>query len=279
MTVQPLAPITHAWLELGNPGPEELGEPRRELQAAVRIAAAWGGDELIWSYPHHALIGPLVGQKQPCQAGVRLADLTLLVLSSAGSHAEVALAGKTPEAAADWLATTLRELSGGELKAPVQQLAPDGLPAGHFTGQPLAAFAELERWFINAQGALLELGREEPTATPVFCRAETLTLCTQILEMGKDGKSPRLITLGMSPGDTTYDEPYFFVRPDAPPIFLERLTLKGEGFWHFDDWFGAILLGTRMILAEPRSGQAARTAAFLRSALLAHRREPARIFT
>ena len=48
------------------------------------------------------------------------------------------------------------------------------------------------------------------------------------------------ITVGFSPGDEFYSEPYYYVR-SWPFVSERRLTpLKTRGFWHDDDWIGAV---------------------------------------
>lgn len=50
----------------------------------------------------------------------------------------------------------------------------------------------------------------------------------------------------MSPGDSTYDEPYFYVTPWPYP---EGATLQPLEFgtWHTKGWTGAVLTGTKLV--------------------------------
>ncbi len=55
-----------------------------------------------------------------------------------------------------------------------------------------------------------------------------------------------LITLGFSPGDQIYNEPYFYVtsRPYLDEENLPKFSTRG--FWHQDEWIGAVYLAKNL---------------------------------
>ncbi len=56
-----------------------------------------------------------------------------------------------------------------------------------------------------------------------------------------DGEGLVTMTRGLSPGDDSYDRPYWYVTPwPWPPADVELPDLP-SGFWHRDHWTGAVL--------------------------------------
>ena len=51
----------------------------------------------------------------------------------------------------------------------------------------------------------------------------------------------RSVGAGMSPGDGTYGEPYFYVSPWPYPEQNVLPALKGKGFWHTEGFTAAVL--------------------------------------
>ena len=78
------------------------------------------------------------------------------------------------------------------------------------------------------------------------------------------------IGLGMSPGDDSYDEPYWYVSPwPVPPATDTLPRLAPTSSWHTKDWFGAVLLSST--LPEEAPAQRAALREFLDAALRASR--------
>ena len=71
----------------------------------------------------------------------------------------------------------------------------------------------------------------------------------------------------MSPGDSSYPEPYYYVNPYPSPEDPELPRLSGGGQWHTEGWFGATLTATKLIEGGPESEQGQRTQRFRESAI------------
>jgi hypothetical protein len=50
--------------------------------------------------------------------------------------------------------------------------------------------------------------------------------------------------VGLSPGDSSYAEPYFYVTPWPYPESPALPQLPAGAAWHRTGWFGAVLTGT-----------------------------------
>lgn len=280
--------IARAWQQLGDPKPTDLVDARLQAHWAVQIVSTAGRTHLEtraddshtnlgWVDAHGALAGRQVGAHR---AALRLADLTLLLLDEGDLVvAEQALGGKTLDQGYAWLQQALEQQAGksGELQRPDYEMPEHAVSGGEPFSADAEALAELSRWFHNADLLLQKLAGWESNATEVRCWPHHFDLATLILEdpiveVGADEASARSIGVGMEPGDHNYAEPYWYCTPWPEPRYLERPMLHGEGFWHFEnDWFGAVLTGTRLVTAAPEDAQARRAEMFVRSAVAGSR--------
>lgn len=56
-----------------------------------------------------------------------------------------------------------------------------------------------------------------------------------------DPETSKSINLGMSPGDSSYNEPYFYISPWPYPVEELPDIASSGGFWHEHNWVGAVL--------------------------------------
>ena len=204
--------------------------------------------------------------------------MTLLVFDEGGAIAEsFTLEGQTIDSAVSWLDEMVAAGSGGPPEGPIR-IRDYEMPA-HPVAEGAAfvldhppAFAELARWFANGNLVLKDLTSSDRGWAEVRCWPHHFDLGTVIsLESSGDASSGRSIGVGLTPGDASYPEPYFYVNPygladppaDPPP-------LESGGRWHTEGWFGAVLTATS-ILGEPAVTQKPAVSSFLRGAVDAAR--------
>ncbi|MCG8423260.1 MAG: hypothetical protein MJE77_35610 [Proteobacteria bacterium] len=278
----------HAWQVLGAVAPTALTQARLTAHWAAQVLSA-AADAAIehkpddshsnveWLAEHNALTGHLIGDKM--RIGLRLADLTLLVLSAKSTDdkavavtAELALDGATLDRANAWVASQIETHVGSLLAKPIKLRdyeMPDH-PARQ--GEPFAigpmvpALEELGRWFANADRVLRSLRQQNSNASPVACWPHHFDIATLIvLDPGEDAEKARSIGVGLSPGDSTYDEPYLYVNHWPIVAESERPALK-VGQWAP---FGAVLLGSQLVdtSAAEAEAQKERALAFIRSSV------------
>lgn len=274
-----------AWHTLGATGPHALADAWRQLHWAAQVPAAFASSgvearpddshlNLGWDDPSGALLTRAAG---PVRAGLRLADLTLLVLGGAGAPAEYPLGGHTLSDGLDWM----REAAGRAMEAPpAAPLAPRGwdmpehaVGAGaRFEPAPPAAFEEVARWYANVDLVLGELAAATEGASEVRCWPHHFDLATFVsLDAGRTSGDAPSVGIGLAPADAGIDEPYVYANPRPRPEAPAPPTLEAGGEWHREGWFGAVLRASRLLEGDA-AGQRARLEVFLRSAVAADRR-------
>jgi hypothetical protein len=289
-TIDFSATIAH-WQPLTRPRASELEDTRKQLHWATQIVSALGTTlatprsdfshtNLEWSQAHHGLLSHARIGHPELHALLRFPDVTIELLRGEGDSERtlfsLPLAGQRftdvftqfEAAVGKALGRDDFELRRPRHDLPAHRVDPEG--AGEsFGGWRAHALVELTRWFANGDRALRELATQDPRATPVRCWPHNFDIATLLVierehQNDPDSDVTRSIGVGMTPGDGSYADAYWYVMPwphAAPPTLTK---LDGGGIWHQDGWVGAVLTSTA--LREP---QAERFAAFMRSALLA----------
>jgi hypothetical protein len=201
--------------------------------------------------------------------------MTMHVMAGDDVRASLELAGNTLEDALAWATGELERIHGPlEAKPAIPTYEMPAHAVG--TGSPFAApdhdaLDELARYYANASRFEHVVSSKTLGASPVRCWPHHFDVATLVTldQPGTDPEAARSIGFGMSPGDTSYEEPYFYVNPW--PLSQEREghpELGGIGHWHTEGWFGAVLPASsiaegaavdqaRQVLAHVQSGFAA----------------------
>lgn len=288
---------------LGNVDAQHLVNARLQLHWAALLAAEVG-KRLLPPRPDFsqqsfewveragggvgALVQGEVAGPRPFRAGLRLADLTLVLADGEGAALrELALSGQTVAEAHAWLAAEVDALRGEPLDPPLPSpgISPEmpTHPVGtgrRFTLADAAPFVEVARWFANADGLLREIAARESGASPVRCWPHHFDLATLItLETGATPESTRTVGAGLSPGDGGRAVPYFYVTPWPYPKSPSKSStasnlpaLAGGGTWNTEGWLGAVLEAGAISSAGSGEGQEGQVREFLDSAVAACRR-------
>jgi len=156
------------------------------------------------------------------------AELRLSVLD--GNLSETAsflLDGHTLDEGRQWLIGTL----GHEFDLIDYEMPPHPVrDGGAFTREDDGALEAIGRGFVNASTLLTSHDGGD-----VRCWPHHFDIA-YLLELGND----KSIGVGWSPGDTSYDEPYWYVAPWPHPAGPDRPELPG-GHWHHEGFVAAIL--------------------------------------
>jgi hypothetical protein len=260
------------WRRLGEPPPAELTEGRLQLHWAAQVVGA-AGRALATPEPddgHTSLSwqgGVLAGR--PVADGRRLAlDVAALGLAVLGPGGEAAdrldLAGRTLEEAFDWARAHLR----GALRRPDYDMPAHPVAEGApFSGRDRAALAELARWYGDAALALERLAAGEKAAPPVRCWPHhfDIAIFVPLDPPGADPQSARSVGIGLSPGDESIPEPYWYVVPSPFPEEHDLPPLDGGGVWWTEGFSGGVLRGSDLVRAATGPDQASQAMTFLRS--------------
>jgi len=274
--------VPMTWQLLGQVPPAELRNARLQAHWAVQVLSAAGETFLepapdtshtamTWDAKQGAFVGRTLSGERTCRVALRVADLTLLLLSEGDSPvAELTLPGHTLAEAYRFTAQAIQSCTRAARPRPLVHpgygLAPHPLAeSGRFERD--AGLPELARWVANAESALHRLERETPSAGEVLCWPHHFDLATLItVEMDRTGDPVRTVGVGFSPGDEFIEQPYWYV--NHRPV-TERSELPGlaEGEWFTDGWLGAVLRGDVLVSAGSASDQEGRLRAFLASAV------------
>jgi len=225
-------------------------DARLQLHWAAQAAAGVGRsllspqpdfshESFVWSDERGAMLQGLVtNTSRPFRAGIRLQDLTLLVVDAHGAiESELPMNGRT---LAEGFAFFEQRAESSTLKHPPEGMPDHPVAQGATFDADLGALAELSRHYAEAASTLDEVRRAEAGAGPLRCWPHHFDIATLITIRG-NGEDAHTVGVGMAPGDDSYREPYYYVTPwpyprDAtPPAFP-------HGAWHTNGWFGAVLL-------------------------------------
>ncbi len=245
------------WENLGAVNPKELTGARLQTHWMAQAAAAvgkqllphrpdFGEQSFQWSDGLRALVQEPVEAEWPFRSGLRLAPPALLLAD--GDDAilrELPLDGRTLEEAYAWVREQVEGLLGRPLAQPLErpgELPPHPVSGGApFSSADAGAYAEIGRYYTNADRVLRDLQRRSPGASLVRCWPHHFDSATLIaLDPDAPSEEARSIGVGLSPGDGSYDEPYFYVLPWPAPEG-DLLELAGGGRWHTEGWTGAVL--------------------------------------
>jgi hypothetical protein len=274
------------WETLGAVDPRELTDARLQLHWAAQAAAGVGRQLL----PHQAdygeqsfqwFAGPRVLAQEVVEgkfrSAVRPYPAALLLLNEDGSTlAELPLNGRTLDAAYEWVKVEVESLWGRPLETPLERPGEDfsshpvGNGATFATSGP--GFAEIGRYYADADRVLRAVAGRNPGASPVRCWPHHFDIATLILlDEGADEEKARSIGVGLSPGDGGIPEPYLYVLPWPAPATTGLPELAG-GRWQTEGWVGAVLEASGFTGAGSNGSQARRVEAFLDSAVSGCRR-------
>jgi hypothetical protein len=274
-------PVPATWEGVGTPAPDALVDDRLQLHHAFQLVATFG-QSLVPERPDDSHRGATWDParrlllSEPAAGGVRLAlapsSLAVCLLEGVEERARLGLRGRTVEEAREWLEVEGREVTGGPLEVgrPEFQIPTHDVGEGMRFSAGTAGLAELERWFQNAQLALEAVRGVEPRASEVRCWPHHFDIATLVVVQDADApEGMRTVGLGLSPGDDSYAEPYWYGSPWPPPPVADLPALEGLGRWHVQGWVGAVLTGSELVAAGDGPDQGHAAAAFLDSALRA----------
>ncbi len=275
------------WQPLGGVPPADLVDARLQLHRAAQVISGFGA-----TYVEHAedfshtsmewLAGPDVLAGRPTQSNPSLrvtldpGRFALGMLAQGSDAGRLPLDGHSLDDGYEWVEQRLRTVFGSNavtrLERPEVPTPPGpGLEGTPFAFAPPEPFGELGRWYGNAAVVLDHVASKEPHASPVRCWPHHFDIAVLIpLDVGEHGETARSIGVGMTPGDDTYPEPYWYVLPWPRP--QEEPPSLPIGRWHTDDWYGAVLPGREVVSRSDGGWQRATVEEFVRHAMTASRR-------
>ncbi len=204
------------------------------------------------SFVSHSMKGGYVG--------LSFSPFSLFVLDQNGSKSDLPLDGVSDKDADLWLddqliSMGLNKASHIELpyELPKEAVAKSVYREGEFE-EHLGALAA---WFDVANQTLTKLvdanTHLRPGPSPVRCWPHHFDIATYVaLETG-DPETARGIGVGLSPGDPTYAEPYFYINP-WPHLSVDALPAAiRPGHWHTDGYVGLTATASELLTTKTPS--------------------------
>lgn len=251
------------WKTLQYPATEELEEARHQFHQAIQNVSSIGRSflptdqsdknaNLEWDSKLQRLAGRWIEGEEMFRSSFSLSDFSVLLVDELfNTISSISLKGKKQREVMIWLEEQIDELGlkSNDISLKLPYTIPEYPTAkGEAFGEvyPLAGH-ELEAWFHNADLVLKKLTVEIEGASKVRCWPHHFDIASLItlVDTG-DAETSKSINIGMSPGDENYNEPYFYVSPWPYPLTeLPDISDTG-GFWHEENWIGAILRASDM---------------------------------
>jgi hypothetical protein len=259
------------WIELNNFSREELSEARKQIHQAAQLPAIAGRGlnpkdssdnyaALIYDKNNNRLTSQSLGDSE-FRVALCISDFKLVIINGKEeSSTSFTLDSIAYDEAFSWLADKLSQLGfdSNKLNKDLPYKIPEyptskGTP---FKQTNIADFIELQNYFFNAAFVLENISKNEKNISRVYCwphHFDTAALIT--IERNSSPEKSKTIGVGLSPGDESYNEPYFYVSPWPNPENKENLPKLNHGHWHRQGWFGAVLAATEIIKNNDKSEQ------------------------
>jgi hypothetical protein len=251
---------------------ENLTQARLQLHYAIQFVAIAGEgllaptpdnsqSSLMWHVDRQCLIGQSISAPQPFRVALDPRRLVLQLWNSTdGAIATFSLHEQTLETGLVWLKAQV-EARGADPERLRWIDYPSDFPDAEFArGAAFDAYrclternllvdyySQTHMWLMALQMTQLLRTLE---VSPIHIWPHHFDMAC-LISLG-DGE--RSIGVGFSPGDGSYDEPYWYVSPWPYPPAEKLPSLDGCGVWHTQDWVGAIL--TAAHLESDRQGLA-----------------------
>ena len=263
--------VDSSWTRVGGIAPSALADTRLELHHAVQIIVSAAisfiparpddsHTAMSWNAPRRALVTEPIAARHTVRIALGVEDLNLDLLDDGdNSLASYQLPGHTIADAGDWLSAALAKegLDRSRFTSRKHYTIPNHVVAsgGKFSTTAKAERAELARYWSNAASYLIALASKIPGASEVLTWPHHFDIAT-LTELPKtpSGKTPT-IGVGLSPGDDSYHEPYWYVGPQPRPDVSNAAKLGGGGRWHTQGWIGAALPASDFIDTQDQRTQ------------------------
>ncbi len=237
--------MTTTWQLTGKINPQELTESRLQLHYAIQFIAATGAalaeplpdyshTSLDWNSELEVLVGSVIRTAQPFQVALDPGSLTLILLNQGSETiASFPLHGKTMAAGLSWLQQELAQLGVNASKIAFLNYPPDDFPdhalahGAAFDASPELALSELTDYYANTHHLLQSIIATHEDASAIRIWPHHFDMATLIMLPGMINGSPLTVGVGLSPGDSSYHEPYWYVSPYPYPDPASLPALDG----------------------------------------------------
>ncbi len=252
------------WKNLGATDQRSLVNSKNQLHQAVQLVAAVGRnyhlpvrDDHFGSLEWLPEINGLAGQEIDTASGkikcaLNFDNFNLQFLVDGTSEHSIPLEGKLDQGILQEMQDSLESLglNGSKLdlekpyKIPKYQIGQSEV----YTANP-KEFKGLSKYFGNSNAVLQAISANVEGASDVQCWPHHFDIATLItLKDTGDPETSSSMGIGLSPGDESYQEPYFYITPwPYPDLNKTKLPPLPVGHWHTEGFVAAILTGTTLL--------------------------------
>jgi hypothetical protein len=273
------------WQFIGKVQSQELTESRLQLHYEIQFIAAAGAalaeplpdyshTSLDWNPTLEVFVGCAIRAAQPFQVALDPTSLTIILLDQQNQTlASQPLHGSTLAAGLSWLQQEITKMGTDGSKIEFLDYPPDDFPdhalahGGTFNASLELALSDLTDYYANTDQLLQDIIAQYEDASAMHLWPHHCDLALLIMLPGLKDGHPLTVGVGLSPGDASYDEPYWYVSPYPYPDPTRLPDLDGGGFWHTQHWVGAVLRAAQVTEQANADGQQQQVESFLNSAL------------
>ncbi|UBF30434.1 hypothetical protein K9N68_35135 (plasmid) [Kovacikia minuta CCNUW1] len=277
--------MNNSWHTLKKIHPPALLEARLQLHYAIQLIAATGAalaeplpdyshTSLAWNPDLEVFVGSLIRSPQPFQVALDPISLTIILLNKHSTPiASCPLAGKTMAEGLVWLQQEVAQLGADANKIVFLDYPPNDFPdhalahGAVFDLRQEWGLSELVDYYANTYSLLQDRIAIHEEVSAIRIWPHHFDMAALMMLPGIKNGTPRTIGVGLSPGDPSYSEPYWYVSPYPYPDITNLPPLDGEGFWHTHHWVGAVLPASRLTGDDHAEIQRQQVEAFLHSAI------------
>lgn len=263
---------------------QDLTESRLQLHYAIQFIAATGQaliepqpddsqSSLRWNPELKAFVGGVIPAAKPFQVAIEPVSLTSLILDNQDrTLATFSLDKKTMKEALDWHKSEITKLGVDANKITFLSYPPDDFPdhavthGDSFDATGQEGRKQLTDYYNLTYFVLQDLTTTIDGASSIRIWPHHFDIATLVLLPQEKNGEQMSIGIGMSPGDTSYNEPYWYVSPYPYPTTKNLPRLDSNGFWHTEHWLGAVLTASQLF---GESFSPTQVKAFLNSAVKA----------
>lgn len=131
-------------------------------------------------------------------------------------------------------------------------------------------FREIANYYSNAHLVLKQVIANVNEATLIRCWPHHIDLATNIIvQRDENGSLLRTIGVGITPPDTYYNEPYFYMRIwSRDNLEITEFPELNAGRWHQKDWTGAVLKISKLASKNNINDQVEVMTTFIKTGLM-----------
>jgi len=248
---------------------EQLTNAREQLHQASQLVAAVGRTynpkvrddhfaNFSWNEELEILQGQEIEGDENFSAALSLKTLNIYLVSSTNELlSNFGLNGKTQKQSLVWLEEQLAKFGLDEtllnLKLPYEIPNYPYSKGQEYNIDNTTYFEELSNYYSNTNLVLSLIVKGQVNASEICCWPHHFDLATLItLNDTGNFETSTHIGVGMSPGDSEYNQPYFYLGPWPYPNISLLPEYRGPGEWHTDGWVGGVLTASQLMAnSEP----------------------------